>query len=93
MSKNLKNIGLVSSLTMASRVLGLIRESATAAVFGTSAIISSFLTGLTLPNLFRRLLAEGGLTAAFVPTLNHELQTRERDGAFTLVVQGQGAAP
>jgi putative peptidoglycan lipid II flippase len=86
-SKNLKNIGLVSGLTMASRLLGLARESVTAAAFGTSALVSAFVTGLTLPNLFRRLLAEGGLTAAFVPTLNDELQARERGGAFTLVNQ------
>lgn len=87
MSQRLKNIGLVSSLTMVSRVLGLVRESATAAVFGTSALVSAFVTGLTLPNLFRRLLAEGGMTAAFVPTLNDELHTRERAGAFGLVNQ------
>lgn len=87
MSKNLKNIGLVSLLTMASRVLGLVRESVTAAVFGTGPLISAFFTGLTLPNLFRRLLAEGGMTAAFVPTLNDELHHRQNAGAFTLVNQ------
>jgi len=86
-SRNLKNIGLVSSLTMVSRVLGLIRESVTAAVFGTAALMSAFVTGLQLPNLFRRLLAEGGLTAAFVPTLNEQLHTRQREGAFQLVNQ------
>lgn len=87
MSKNLKNIGVVSALTMVSRVLGLVRESVTAAVFGTGALISAFFTGLTLPNLFRRLLAEGGMTAAFVPTFNDELHARERAGAFKLVNQ------
>jgi len=86
-SKNLKNIGLVSVLTMVSRVLGLLRESLTAAVFGVDALISAFVTGLTLPNLFRRMLAEGGMTAAFVPTLNEQLHTRERQGAFELVNQ------
>jgi putative peptidoglycan lipid II flippase len=86
-SKNLKNIGLVSGLTMTSRVLGLVRESVTAAVFGTSALMSAFVTGLTLPNVFRRLLAEGGLTAAFVPTLNDQLQTGEKAAAFRLVNQ------
>ncbi|PTX90773.1 murein biosynthesis integral membrane protein MurJ [Opitutus sp. ER46] len=85
MSKNLKNIGLVSGLTLTSRVLGLVRESVTAAFFGTSALMSAFVTGLQLPNLFRRLLAEGGLTAAFVPTLNEQLERRQREGAFELV--------
>lgn len=86
-SKNLKNISVVSGLTMVSRVLGLARESLTAAVFGTSAMVSAFFTGQTLPNLFRRLLAEGALTAAFVPTLHEALHERQRQGAFQLVNQ------
>ena len=72
---------------MFSRVLGLIRETMTAAVFGTSALASAYATAFQLPNLFRRLLAEGGMTAAFVPTLNDEMEKRQRVGAFTLVNQ------
>lgn len=72
---------------MVSRVLGLVRDSATAAVFGASGLMSAFLTGLTLPNLFRRLLAEGGLTAALVPTLNEQLERRQREGAFVFINQ------
>jgi putative peptidoglycan lipid II flippase len=72
---------------MLSRVLGLVRESVTAAVFGTHGLLSEFFTGQTLPNIFRRLLAEGALTAAFVPTLHDELAARERAGAFRLVNQ------
>jgi putative peptidoglycan lipid II flippase len=86
-SKSLKNISIVSTLTMVSRVLGLARESLTAAFFGTGGLISAFFTGLTLPNLFRRMLAEGGLTAALVPTLNEELEHRQKDAAFRLVNQ------
>ncbi len=87
MSKSLKNIGIVSSLTMLSRVLGLVRESITAAVFGTSGLLSSFFAGQTLPNLFRRLLAEGALTASFVPTLHDEIEARQKSGAFLLINQ------
>ena len=72
---------------MISRVLGLVRESCFAAVFGISALASGFGTAFLLPNLFRRLLAEGGMTGAFVPTLNDELAKRERGGAFVLVNQ------
>lgn len=72
---------------MVSRILGLLRESLTARVFGVEAIVSAFISGLTLPNLFRRLLAEGGMTAAFVPTLNAELHRGERAAAFRLVNQ------
>lgn len=87
MSKNLKNISVVATATMGSRVLGLVRESLTAFVFGTSALASAFSTAYLMPNLFRRLLAEGGFTAAFVPTLNEELHQRQRAGAFALVNQ------
>ena len=87
MSKNLERIGVVAGLTLGSRVLGLVRDMLTAAIFGTSALASAFFTAYTLPNLFRRLLGEGALTAAFVPTLNEELTHRQRAGAFELVSQ------
>lgn len=86
-SKSLKHISIVSAATMVSRVLGLGRDSLTAAVFGTSALGSAFYTAFTLPNLFRRLLGEGALTAAFVPTLNEELSRRREAGAFALLSQ------
>lgn len=87
MSKSFKNISVIAGVTMVSRVLGLFRDVLVTAVFGTSALASSFYTAFTLPNLFRRLLGEGALTAAFVPTLNEELKAGERRGAFVLVNQ------
>ena len=58
-----------ASWTMVSRVLGLFRDQLTAAVFGASAIGSAFILAFQIPNLFRRLLGEGALTAAIVPVL------------------------
>jgi putative peptidoglycan lipid II flippase len=84
-SKSLKNISIVAGATVVSRVLGLVREIFIAAIFGTSALNSAFVSAFTLPNLFRRLLGEGALTAAFVPTLTHELEHRQRAAAFALV--------
>jgi putative peptidoglycan lipid II flippase len=84
-SRNLKNISVVSAATVVSRVLGLGREMVIAAIFGTSALSSAFVSAFTLPNLFRRLLGEGALTAAFVPTMTHELEHRNRAAAFALV--------
>src|ERR1043166_2369802 len=72
---------------MVSRLLGLVRESLTAWIFGTSGLLSAFVAGQTLANVFRRLLAEGGLTAALVPTLHDELAARQRAGAFRMVNQ------
>lgn len=86
-SRNFKSISIVAVATLVSRVLGLGRDMLVAAVFGTAALASAFYTGFTLPNLFRRLLGEGALTAAFVPTLSEELKHRERAGAFALLNQ------
>ena len=87
MSSNLKNFGIVSVLTVASRVLGLARDILITAVFGTTAWASAFVMAFTLPNLFRRFLGEGALTAALVPTLSEELETGSRERAFRLVNQ------
>jgi putative peptidoglycan lipid II flippase len=84
-SKKLKDIGIVSFLTVVSRVLGLVRDQVGAAVFGGSVFNDSFLTAFSLPNLFRRLLGEGALTAAFIPTLQEELRERQEAGAFQLL--------
>jgi putative peptidoglycan lipid II flippase len=84
-SRSFKNISVIATATMVSRFLGLGRDVLVTAVFGTAALASAFYTAFTLPNLFRRLLGEGALTAAFVPTLNEELKARQREGAFALV--------
>lgn len=85
MSKSLERIGIVSMATVLSRVLGLGRDVLTFAVFGTSALNSAFLFAFTLPNLFRRLLGEGALTAALVPNLTEELEENGKAGTLALV--------
>ncbi len=85
MGQALRNIGIVSGLTLFSRVLGLGREIAVAAAFGASALGSAFVTAFTLPNLFRRLLGEGALTSALVPTLQEETRRGGEAGALRLV--------
>lgn len=87
MSKKLKDIGIVSALTASSRVLGLLRDQLALGILGAGGINDAFVTAFNLPNLFRRLLGEGALTAAFVPTMQHELKDRGREGAFALVNQ------
>ena len=58
-----KRIGL---LTLASRVLGMARESVAATVFGSGVVWSAFTVAFTVPNLFRKLLGEGALSAAML---------------------------
>jgi putative peptidoglycan lipid II flippase len=84
-SKSLKNIGVISFLTLVSRVLGLLRDSVQLAIFGAGEVMSAFTTANIAPNLFRRLLAEGSMTAAFIPTLQHELHEHGKEGTFRLV--------
>ena len=64
MSQMLKSSGAMSAATLASRILGLVREQVYARFMGTSAVAGAFTMAFTVPNLFRRLLGEGALTAA-----------------------------
>src|SRR5256885_8563241 len=63
----LKSSGAMSAATLVSRLLGLVREQVYARFMGTSAVAGAFQMAFTVPNLFRRLLGEGALTAAFIP--------------------------
>src|SRR5438093_5166151 len=67
MSQMLKSSGAMSLATLLSRLLGLVREIVYARFMGTSAVAGAFQMAFTVPNLFRRLLGEGALTAAFIP--------------------------
>ena len=57
----------MGAATLISRVLGFLRESAYAAFMGDGPVADAFYFALAVPNLFRRLLGEGALTAAFIP--------------------------
>jgi putative peptidoglycan lipid II flippase len=73
----LKAASTVSLLTLASRVTGLVREQLIAATFGASAATDAFNVAFRIPNLLRRLFAEGAFSQAFVPIL---AATREQEG-------------
>ncbi|MDQ8184553.1 murein biosynthesis integral membrane protein MurJ [Pelagicoccus sp. SDUM812002] len=85
MAALVKRIGLVSAFTMISRVVGLLRDMTTSYMLGASVWNSAFITAFTLPNLFRRLLGEGALTAALMPNLSEELEARGRAAVHDLV--------
>lgn len=73
----LANVLTVGGATLASRVLGFVRDAATAAVLGGGVAADAFFVAFRLPNLFRRLFAEGAFAAAFVPML---IEVRDREG-------------
>lgn len=63
----IKSSSAMGAATLASRVLGMVREMVYAHFLGTKWVASAFFLAFTIPNLFRRLLGEGALTAAFIP--------------------------
>ncbi|MES2384184.1 MAG: murein biosynthesis integral membrane protein MurJ [Pseudomonadota bacterium] len=77
-----KAASTVSLLTLVSRITGLVRELLMASTFGASAMTDAFNVAFRIPNLFRRLFAEGAFSQAFVPVLaasharNGEVATR-----------------
>lgn len=87
MSTSLFRMGIVSLATVLSRILGLVRDVLTFAIFGTGALHSAFQFAYTLPNLFRRLLGEGALTAALIPVFSEEVEEKGRDGSWPLFNQ------
>ena len=72
MSQMLKASGAMAVAGMASRVLGMIREMVYAGFMGNTWVASAFTLAFSIPNLFRRLLGEGALTAAFIPIFKHK---------------------
>jgi putative peptidoglycan lipid II flippase len=65
----LKAFGAVSSMTLVSRVTGLLRDTIQASIFGAGLTMDAFVVASRIPNLLRRLFAEGAFAQAFVPTL------------------------
>lgn len=72
-----KSASIVSLLTLASRVTGLVRELLIASAFGASVYTDAFNVAFRIPNMFRRLFAEGAFSQAFVPVL---ATAREQEG-------------
>ncbi len=85
MSKMLGQMGLVSAMTMLSRVFGLFRDVMITAIFGTSLLNSAFTAAFALPSLFRRLLGEGALAAALMPNLSEEMEFNGKEAVFKLL--------
>ncbi|MFT3665992.1 murein biosynthesis integral membrane protein MurJ [Piscinibacter sp.] len=73
----LRAASTVSLFTLASRITGLAREAILAASFGAGGFMDAFQVAFRIPNLLRRLFAEGAFSQAFVPIL---AETRTRDG-------------
>ncbi len=80
-----KSASTVSLFTLLSRITGLVRELLIASTFGASALTDAFNVAFRIPNLFRRLFAEGAFSQAFVPVLAAS-KVQNGDAATRLLV-------
>lgn len=81
----LKALATISGLTFLSRILGLVREMLIASLFGAGTYTDAFNVAFRLPNLLRRLFAEGAFSQAFVPILSEYKNKRPHDETRALV--------
>jgi len=81
----LRALATVSSMTLVSRILGFVRDAVIARLFGAGLATDAFFVAFRIPNLLRRLFAEGAFSQAFVPVLA-EYRTRNGEGETRLLV-------
>jgi putative peptidoglycan lipid II flippase len=76
--------GIIGFYTFLSRILGLVRDVVLARYFGSGMAADAFFVALRIPNLLRRLFAEGSLTIAFIPVFTEYLRQKTKVEAFQL---------
>ncbi len=79
-----KSAGLISAATLASRILGLVRDYVQGIYFGFGIEADAFTVATRIPTLLRDLFAEGAMSAAFVPTITRYLKQQGKDAAWRL---------
>lgn len=81
----IRSAGIMSIMTATSRIFGLIRDMSMAALMGTGTHMDAFRVGQVIPNMLRRLLGEGAMTAAFVPTFAHQAKDGDKEKVWRFV--------
>ena len=79
-----KAAGVVGSATLLSRIFGFIRDVVIAWFFGAGLVSDAFFVAFRIPNLLRRLFAEGSLSVAFIPVFTEYLTHRGKKDAFEM---------
>ncbi len=79
-----KAAGVVGAATLLSRIFGLIRDVVIAWFFGAGLSADAFFVAFRIPNLLRRLFAEGSLSIAFIPVFTEYLTVKGKEEAFKL---------
>jgi putative peptidoglycan lipid II flippase len=78
----LKSASLISALTLVSRVFGYIRDSRIAFLLGASTAADAYTTAYRIPNLLRRLVGEGAVSAAFIPVFSRYVAEKKKEDAW-----------
>ena len=86
----LKSLAAVSSITMLSRVLGFVRDTLIARTFGAGMATDAFFIAFKLPNLLRRIFAEGAFSQAFVPILAEYKSQKGEEATRTFIAYVSG---
>ena len=81
----LRALATVSGMTLLSRILGFVRDFVIARAFGAGLATDAFFVAFKLPNLLRRMFAEGAFSQAFVPILGEYKNKRSTEDTRTLV--------
>ena len=81
----IKSASIVSLLTLASRITGLVRDLLMASTFGVSAMTDAFWVAFRIPNMLRRMFAEGAFSQAFVPVLAGSKETDGEEATHALI--------
>jgi putative peptidoglycan lipid II flippase len=75
----LKSASIISIITVVSRILGYVRDQRLTLLLGTSGIADSFVLAYRIPNVLRRLVGEGSMTASFIPVFTDYMRNRTRE--------------
>lgn len=86
----LRATGVVGSMTLLSRVFGLVRDMVLSRLFDASGVLDAFFVAFKIPNLLRRFFAEGAFAQAFVPVLSEYRARREAGETRALVAAASG---
>ena len=85
-------LGSIGGATLASRILGFVRDAVVAQVFGAGPVTDAFFVAFRIPNILRRLLAEGALSTAVIPVFTDYAMTRPRAELLRMLRATLGAA-
>lgn len=75
----LKSASIISIITVVSRVLGYVRDQRLTLLLGTTGLADSFVLAYRIPNILRRLVGEGSMTASFIPVFTDYMRNRTRE--------------